>query len=65
MLYGPFGTLSEFEGWIEDVCQGEDPLFHAIVNSGTGKATGLASEWADGFIRPAQFVRMVYTSLAR
>lgn len=43
MPYGPFGTLSEFEGWIEDVCQGEDPLFHAIVDSGTGKAAGLAS----------------------
>ena len=43
MPYGPFGTPSEFKAWIEVVCQGEDPLFHAIVDSATGSAAGLAS----------------------
>jgi RimJ/RimL family protein N-acetyltransferase len=41
--YGPFETLEDYLGWTNDRCRGEDPLFHAIVDSATGKAAGIAS----------------------
>jgi RimJ/RimL family protein N-acetyltransferase len=41
--YGPFETLESYRGWINDHCRGDDPLFHAIVDTATGKAVGVAS----------------------
>jgi RimJ/RimL family protein N-acetyltransferase len=41
--YGPFDQLVDYIAWMERVCLGEDPLFHAIVEEATGKAVGVAS----------------------
>lgn len=43
LSYGPFASLDEYRAWMERTCQGDDPLFHAIVDSATGRAVGLAS----------------------
>ena len=37
MAYGPFATLPEYRAWMRATCLGEDPLFHAIVDTGTGR----------------------------
>lgn len=41
--YGPFETLENYLGWINDYCRGSDPLFHAIVDATMGNALGVAS----------------------
>jgi len=45
--YGPFETLNDYRAWIEGSCLGDDPLFHAIVDTapqfGRGTACGVAS----------------------
>ena len=41
--YGPFETLDEYRAWLAATCQGNDPLFYAIVPRETEKAVGLAS----------------------
>ena len=41
--YGPFETLESYVGWMDDYSRGNDPLFYAIVDNATGKATGVAS----------------------
>jgi RimJ/RimL family protein N-acetyltransferase len=41
--YGPFETLEDYLGWINDYGRGSDPLFHAIIDNTTGKAVGVAS----------------------
>jgi RimJ/RimL family protein N-acetyltransferase len=41
--HGPFDSLAAYRSWMQDFCLGEDPLFHAIVDSATGKAVGVAS----------------------
>jgi RimJ/RimL family protein N-acetyltransferase len=41
--YGPFESLENYRGWMNDHCRGDDPLFHAIVDNNTGKAVGVAS----------------------
>ncbi|WP_340119833.1 GNAT family protein [Pelagibius sp. 7325] len=41
--YGPFARLEDYRAWMEKTCLGDDPLFHAIVDSASGKAIGLAS----------------------
>ena len=43
MPYGPFETPEAYRAWAEDACAGDDPLFHAIVDTATGKAVGVAS----------------------
>jgi len=43
MPYGPFASLEAYRDWIETDCLGDDPLFHAIVDTATGKAAGVAS----------------------
>ena len=40
---GPFATFEAYLDWINTSCLGADPLFHAIVDSATGKAVGVAS----------------------
>ncbi len=41
--YGPFSSLAEFDSWLREFCLGDDPLFHAIVDRGSGKVLGMAS----------------------
>ncbi|TQV78390.1 GNAT family N-acetyltransferase [Denitrobaculum tricleocarpae] len=41
--YGPFESLADFRAWISRDCQGDDPLFHAIVDKASGRAIGVAS----------------------
>ena len=41
--YGPFENLDDYRGWLTKACKGQDPLFHAIVDSSNGRAVGLAS----------------------
>ncbi len=43
MGYGPFETRDAFEDWMTAACRGEDPLFHAIVETASGRALGVAS----------------------
>jgi RimJ/RimL family protein N-acetyltransferase len=43
LFSGPFATLQEFTAWLEAREDSLDPLFHAIVDGATGRATGLAS----------------------
>src|SRR5688572_18181047 len=43
MAYGPFGSLAEYRRWMEASCLGEDPMFHAIRDKRSGRATGVAS----------------------
>ncbi len=51
--YGPFATLEDYTAWMEQTCRGDDPLFHAIVDKASGKASGVASYLR---ITPAQGV---------
>jgi RimJ/RimL family protein N-acetyltransferase len=41
--YGPFDSLSSYHEWMVARCASSDPLFHAIVESETGRAVGVAS----------------------
>ena len=41
--YEPFETEAALRDWMARTCLGDDPLFHAIVDSKTGKAVGVAS----------------------
>jgi len=43
MAYGPFPSLSDYRDWISRECLSSDPLFFAIVESGSGQAVGVAS----------------------
>ena len=43
MAYGPHQSLEDFRAWMQATCLGDDPLFHAIVDAGSGKAVGVAS----------------------
>ena len=43
MPYGPFDNLDHYRGWMTASCLGEDPMFHAILDTASGKALGLAS----------------------
>lgn len=41
--YGPFDSLDDYHAWLKDDCVGDDPFFHAVVDSKTRKAVGVAS----------------------
>ncbi len=43
MGYGPFQSFEEYQDWLQRDCTKDDPLFHAIVDLGSGKAVGVAS----------------------
>lgn len=43
LFSGPFRTEQEFVGWLETREDSLDPLFFAVVDEGSGRATGLAS----------------------
>src|SRR6266851_1396189 len=41
--YGPFADLARFRAWLTERAQESDPLFVTIVDSASGRATGMAS----------------------
>lgn len=41
--YGPFATPAEYREWLAAMQRSDDPLFFAIIDVGTGRATGLAA----------------------
>ena len=41
--YGPFPDLSSYRDWMGAYCQGDDPLFFAIVDRSDGLPVGVAS----------------------
>lgn len=41
--YGPFHIYNDYHEWLSSVSAGGDPMFHAIVDAGTGQAVGVAS----------------------
>lgn len=41
--YGPFDELDDHVAWMRATCLGDDPMFHAVVDTTTGRATGVAS----------------------
>src|SRR4030088_1912252 len=43
LAYGPFDSLESYLDWMDRLCCGDDPLFHAVVDTKTGKAVGVAS----------------------
>lgn len=42
LAYGPYKSDHEFLTWLESVQDGEDPLFHTIIDGSSGTAIGLA-----------------------
>ena len=70
--HGPISSRSELVAYREMLLRARDGIQPLIEDGRTLEqiiaarpTADLDPEWADGFIRPAQFVRMVYTSLAR
>ncbi|MGH6952950.1 MAG: GNAT family N-acetyltransferase, partial [Alphaproteobacteria bacterium] len=43
LSYGPWHAGADLERWMRHACLGDDPLFHAVVDSRSGKAVGVAS----------------------
>jgi RimJ/RimL family protein N-acetyltransferase len=43
MPVGPFRDRTDFDSWLEMAEKSHDPLFHAILDPGTGAALGFAS----------------------
>jgi RimJ/RimL family protein N-acetyltransferase len=43
LAYGPFADQRAFEDWLAERARSEDPLFFAIVEEGSGHASGMAS----------------------
>jgi RimJ/RimL family protein N-acetyltransferase len=41
--YGPFAGWGEYRAWLEGMAKASDPLFFAIVDASTGRATGVAA----------------------
>lgn len=41
--YGPFADEAAYRAWMEAACRGDDPLFHAVVDTDSGRALGVAS----------------------
>lgn len=43
LAYGPFASVDDYREWMMASCLGADPLFFAIVERASGRASGLAS----------------------
>ncbi len=43
LSYGPFSKLEDYRAWMEAVCMSDDPMFFAIVDLMTERASGVAS----------------------
>ena len=54
--YGPFAAEAAFIDWMTTTCLGDDPLFHTVIESSSGKAVGVAS-----YLRIAPAVGVIET----
>ncbi len=43
MFAGPFASVEDLRAWMEPACKTDDPLFHALIDSATDKAVGIAA----------------------
>jgi len=43
LSYGPWSGMDAFRTWLRDCAAFHDPIFYAIRDRGTGKASGMAS----------------------
>lgn len=43
MPYGPFASEDEYKTWCRQMAEADDPLFHAIIDTGSDRAVGVAS----------------------
>jgi RimJ/RimL family protein N-acetyltransferase len=43
LSYGPFDSVEDYADWCRRMSAGTDPLFHAVVDSSTNEAIGVAS----------------------
>ena len=43
MAYGPFGSLAEYEAWVETASAKSDPQFFAIIGQESGRPLGVCS----------------------
>jgi len=41
--YGPFATLESYRAWLDNACQGNDPLFYAIIDKKSNNPIGVAA----------------------
>ena len=41
--YGPFATEADYRAWMAKACLGDDPMFHVLIDTATGRAVGVAS----------------------
>jgi RimJ/RimL family protein N-acetyltransferase len=41
--YGPFDSLTAYQGWVGEVTRDGDPLFYAVVQQSDGQPVGVAS----------------------
>jgi RimJ/RimL family protein N-acetyltransferase len=41
--YGPFADLKSFRSWLTERAASNDPLFYAVIDLATGRASGMAS----------------------
>lgn len=48
LAYGPFATLADYRAWMDATCLGDDPLFHAIIDTGTDTVTDTGAAAAPG-----------------
>ncbi len=40
--YGPFDSFESYKAWVENAAASRDPLFYTILESGSGRALGVA-----------------------
>jgi RimJ/RimL family protein N-acetyltransferase len=43
MPVGPFQSIDDLRNWMTPACQGDDPLFHALLDKAYGRAVGMAA----------------------
>ncbi len=43
MFAGPFESIEDLRTWMEPACKTDDPLFHALIETETGRAVGMAA----------------------
>ncbi len=41
--YGPFNSFADYQAWLQDMSQKEDPLFFVIIQKSDGRPVGVAS----------------------
>jgi RimJ/RimL family protein N-acetyltransferase len=43
MFYGPFATMDEFRAYLDPMAESTDPMYFAVVDTATGRASGIVS----------------------